>query len=116
MEGAISKVFEAALTKRSQGLPLTALEFAGVAGMNYAKARTLFYKTPGFPLFEGKVYWSDFEIWRRNQIGLVGNSPAPAIAPNPEDPSEGRFRASDHSNDSQAPLPARAARLFARAA
>lgn len=56
---------------------LNAKEFAVLAGISYSTARTWF-RLPGFPVFQGVVFWSDFVQWRTQQNGLRQPSAAKA--------------------------------------
>jgi hypothetical protein len=58
-----------ALAKRQLGQALNIKEFAVLAGISYSMARQWF-RLPGFPLFEGVVFWQDFERWRQQGAGL----------------------------------------------
>jgi hypothetical protein len=60
---------EDVLEKRRLGQALNAKEFAVLAGISYSTARQWF-RLPGFPVFEGVVFWQDFVDWRRSQTGL----------------------------------------------
>jgi hypothetical protein len=48
---------------------LNAKEFAVLAGVSYSTARAWF-RLPGFPVFQGVVFWPDFVQWRTQQNGL----------------------------------------------
>jgi hypothetical protein len=62
-----------ALAKRELGQALNIKEFAVLAGVSYSMARQWF-RLPGFPLFEGVVFWKDFERWREQRAGLSGSN------------------------------------------
>ena len=51
------------LEKRRLDQALNAKEFAVLVGVSYTTARDWF-RLPGFPVFQGVVFWSDFERWR----------------------------------------------------
>lgn len=57
---------EAVLEKRRLGQALNAKEFAVCAGVSYSTARHWFH-LPGFPVFQGVVFWEDFVHWRMSQ-------------------------------------------------
>ena|SRR5581483_1420421 len=57
------------LEKRRLGQALNAKEFAVSAGVSYSTARSWFH-LPGFPVFHGVVFWSDFVQWRAGHFGL----------------------------------------------
>jgi hypothetical protein len=44
-------------------------QFCLGAGLGYRAGLEL-SRLPGFPLIRGRVYWSDFVIWRRSQFAL----------------------------------------------
>ena len=56
------------LEKRRLGQALNMKEFAVLAGVSYSVAREWF-QLPGFPRFEGVVFWQDFVDWRNNRNG-----------------------------------------------
>ena len=58
---------------------LNAREFAVATGFNYLAARNLF-RMEGFPIFLGKVFWSDWETYRRRATGS-SRRPRRATAP-----------------------------------
>jgi len=60
---------EAVLQKRRLDQALNAKEFAVCAGVSYSTARTWFH-LPGFPVFHGVIFWSDFVRWRMEHNGL----------------------------------------------
>ena len=57
------------LQRRKLGQALNAKEFAVLAGLSYSTARAWFH-LPGFPVFQGVVFWEDFVQWRNAQNGL----------------------------------------------
>lgn len=61
---------EDVVQKRRLDQPLTAKEFAVLAGISYTTARTWF-QSPGFPLTFGRVFWSDFVTFRKRQQTYV---------------------------------------------
>lgn len=56
-----------ALEKRRLDQALNAKEFAVVAGISYSTARAWF-QLPGFPVFQGVVFWQDFVQWRIQRL------------------------------------------------
>ncbi|MBL9177497.1 MAG: hypothetical protein JNM65_05490 [Verrucomicrobiaceae bacterium] len=54
---------EQVLQKRRFDQALNAKEFAVLVGISYSTARDWF-RTPGFPVFRGVVFWQDFAQWR----------------------------------------------------
>ena len=60
---------EEVVEKRRLEQALNAKEFAVLAGISYSAARNWF-RTPGFPVFRGVVFWQDFVHWRGVQNGL----------------------------------------------
>ena len=60
------------IEKRRLDQALNAKEFAVLAGVSYSAARAWF-KQPGFPAFNGVVFWQDFVQWRNAKTGL-GNA------------------------------------------
>ena len=91
------------LEKRRLGQALNLKEFAVLAGVSYSVARE-WVQIPGFPRFQGVVFWQDFVDWRNERNGrktLHGNSPhqPPSIVtPEPKRSASG--------------LPPRAARIL----
>ncbi|MCP5524073.1 MAG: hypothetical protein H7A46_21255 [Verrucomicrobiales bacterium] len=66
---------ESVLEKRRLDQALNAKEFSVLVGLSYSAAREWF-RSPGFPLVKGVVFWSDFVRWRRLQSGLAtGDEP-----------------------------------------
>jgi hypothetical protein len=59
---------EAVLEKRRLDQALNAKEFAVCAGVSYSTARGWFH-LPGFPVFHGVVFWTDFVKWRAEHLG-----------------------------------------------
>ena len=59
---------EEVLEKRRLDQALNAKEFAVLAGVSYSTAREWF-RTPGFPVFRGVVFWGDFAVWRTQRPG-----------------------------------------------
>jgi len=71
----------AALRSRvQQGCAVNLQEFAAVVGITLHAAREI-AKHPGFPMFHGMIFISDFELWRRQQVGLVPVAPHTASRP-----------------------------------
>ena len=62
--------------KRRLDQALNAKEFAVLAGISYTAARGWF-RLPGFPVFRGVVFWTDFVQWRSAQTGLNNLSETP---------------------------------------
>lgn len=60
---------EAVIEKRHLDQALNVKEFAICAGISYSTAR-YWFRLPGFPVFQGVIFWSDFEQWRASQTGL----------------------------------------------
>ena len=61
---------DAVVEKRRLDQALNAKEFAVLVGISYSAARSWF-RTPGFPVFRGVVFWQDFVQWRGAQNGLT---------------------------------------------
>src|ERR1700733_12596270 len=59
----------AALQKRRLDQALNAKELAVCAGVSYSTARTWF-QLPGFPVFQGIIFWQALVEWRTDQLGL----------------------------------------------
>src|ERR1700733_2811986 len=59
----------AVMEKRRLDQALNAKEFAVCAGVSYSTARTWF-QLPGFPVFQGIMFWQDVVQWRTDQLGL----------------------------------------------
>ncbi len=57
---------QAVRVKRDADQALNIKEFAVLAGVSYSVAREWFH-LPGFPALLGKVFWTDFVLWRRSQ-------------------------------------------------
>src|SRR6476620_9679754 len=57
------------LQRREIGQALNAKQFALLAGISYSAARSWF-RLPGFPVFQGVVFWQDFVEWRQACTGL----------------------------------------------
>jgi hypothetical protein len=94
-------VLEAVLEKRRLDQALNVKEFAVCAGISYSTARSWF-RLPGFPAFQGVVFWQDFVNWRTSQ-----NSHAKAAPESHHEAGRPSLRPSD--------LPARAAQILAEA-
>ena len=71
---------EAVLEKRRLGQALNAKEFSVCAGVSYSTARHWFH-LPGFPVFQGVVFWDDFVNWRS---GHFDNEHPPASEADPD--------------------------------
>jgi hypothetical protein len=61
------------MEKRRLDQALNAKEFAVCAGVSYSTARHWFH-LPGFPVFQGVVFWTDFVHWRSDQHELSHSS------------------------------------------
>lgn len=61
---------EEARSKRDFDTGLTIKEWCLLAGYSYSKGRAI-VASDGFPIFEEKIAWSDWVIWRRRQVGLI---------------------------------------------
>ncbi len=72
------------LERRRLDQALNAKQFAIAAGISYSAALDWF-RHPGFPIFRGFVFWSDFVDWRRSRAGLTDlkNPPQPEPPPPP---------------------------------
>ena len=68
------------LQKRRFDQALNAKEFAVLAGISYSTARGWF-RLPGFPVFQGVVFWEDFKQWRMAENGLKRANPERPAAP-----------------------------------
>lgn len=60
---------QSVVQKRTLDQALNAKEFSVLAGISYSAARAWF-RSPGFPVFHGVVFWKDFVMWRQNQSGI----------------------------------------------
>jgi hypothetical protein len=105
---------EDVLEKRRLGQPLDAKSFARLAGIGYSRARQWF-NTPGFPIFEGLVFWEDFVRWRNVKTGLAASSAPPsqrnsgelaneAARPTPSNLPARAMRILDESNNGTEPV------------
>jgi hypothetical protein len=61
---------DAVLEKRRLDQALNAKEFAVCAGVSYSTARSWFH-LPGFPVFQGVIFWQGFVQWRADHNGLA---------------------------------------------
>lgn len=61
--------FAMADQRRRKNQPLNGKEFSAASATPYSAVRKLF-REPGFPLINGRVYWSDFVLWRHRRLGL----------------------------------------------
>jgi hypothetical protein len=61
--------FAMADQRRRKNQPLNGKEFSAASATPYSAVRKLF-REPGFPLINGRVYWSDFVLWRHRRFGL----------------------------------------------
>ena len=57
------------LEKRRLDQALNTKEFAVLAGISYSTAREWF-RSDGFPVLRGVIFWEDFVEWRRTEVGL----------------------------------------------
>ena len=73
---------EAVLEKRRLDQALNTKEFAVLAGISYSSAREWF-RSPGFPVLRGVVFWGDFVEWRRGETGLDQMKSVLPAAPQP---------------------------------
>ena len=86
MEKALTKISPTAVQKKIKyGQGLTAREFAVATGFAYCSARAMF-KDPEFPVFRRAgattlIFWSDWEVYRRRQVGLSRRQPKKQTAP-----------------------------------
>ena len=92
---------EAVLEKRRLGQALNAKEFSVCAGVSYSTARHWFH-LPGFPVFQGFVFWQDFVNWR-----AIQTSQTQATNELHDDAARPSFQSSD--------FPSRAARILSEA-
>ena len=73
--------FAMADQRRRKNQPLNGKEFSAASATPYSAVRKLF-REPGFPLINGRVYWSDFVLWRRRRFSLdVAPLTSPADSP-----------------------------------
>jgi hypothetical protein len=61
--------FAEVVEQERTGQALDRKRFARRAGISYSKARQWF-NTPGFPCFDGVVFWEDFVHWRNVKTGV----------------------------------------------
>jgi hypothetical protein len=99
---------ERVLQKRKLDQALNAKEFAVLAAISYSTARDWF-RVPGFPVFQGHVFWQDFVRWRSEQMAS-GNGRMKS----PDQHSEAVFKA-DGAQSRGAMIPTRAAKLLEEA-
>jgi hypothetical protein len=73
---------ELVLEKRRLDQALNAKEFAVCAGVSYSTARDWF-RLPGFPVFNGFIFWQDFVAWRtaRNACPVAPPPSSTALRP-----------------------------------
>ena len=88
---------EEARSKRDSDAGLTIKEWCLLAGYSYSKGRAI-VSSNDFPIFGEKIVWSDWIIWRRNQVGLVAGPrlQKPSV---PKSASLNKFYARLHSHD-----------------
>jgi len=92
------------LEKRRLGQALNVKEFAVLVGVSYSVARE-WVQLPGFPRFQGVVFWQDFVDWRNDQNGrkaLLKNPPLQAAS----------TAASETKRATTSSLPPRAAQIL----
>ena len=94
------------LQKRQLDQALNAKEFAVLAGIAYSTARGWF-RLPGFPVIRGVIFWADFVVWRRAQVGLTEQT-GRAVA-------EAKPKNGDSSSKTGAQYPPRATRILSEA-
>jgi hypothetical protein len=98
-----------ALWKRDHGVGLNIDEFAVLSGYDYTRARKLDW----IPRIDGKVFWDDFVLARRQRCGLLDppepveepaapSSPGPATRARQRRPAAGRSDESAHRHGSRA--------------
>ena len=87
---------EAVLEKRSLDQALNAKEFAVCVGVSYSTARSWFH-LPGFPVFQGVVFWTDFVRWRAEHHG---------------DNNPGTSHSNNDAPGASTPLPPRATQIL----
>ncbi|MBR9804064.1 hypothetical protein GYB59_21270 [bacterium] len=90
---------DAVLEKRRMDQALNVKEFAVCAGVSYSTARSWF-RLPGFPAFQGVVFWQDFVSWRMKQNSQTDDLRAEEMGTAPSCSSD---------------LPPRAARILSEA-
>lgn len=54
---------------KEDGGSLTLKQWCALANYEYTRGLAI-SKKPGFPLFESRVAWRDWESWRRQKVGL----------------------------------------------
>jgi hypothetical protein len=96
---------QAVRMKRDADQALNIKEFAVLAGVSYSVAREWFH-LPGFPALLGKVFWSDFMLWRRSQ-----SRPKSLPSVNTSENGEAEYKLTPHKASPQ--WPARAASILA---
>lgn len=81
--------------KIATGQGINLKELAVHIGINYSKART-WARLPKFPSLDGVIFYADFELWRRDRLGL-GSSPQ--ASPRPRAVNAGRSGAPLRKHD-----------------
>ena len=61
---------------------LTLLELSAATELPYTTVKLL-AKEPNFPLIGGRVFYSDFKLWRRRHVGLLSASDTSTRSPRP---------------------------------
>lgn len=97
-------------TKAEKALSLRT--FMKMTGTGYSVAKKM-WDSPGFPAIAGKIFWSDFVIWRRRRMEAMELSQNLQTPPNPPLDAGHTACGSTRMNDSRAALPPRAERLLA---
>lgn len=102
--------------KKERGMALSLTEFQQVSGLGYIKAKRMSTMT-GFPIFDGVIFWVDFERWRRKMANQLLAGAACQHSPTVEDDPlhEHKFHEPSQKRDSLTSLPPRAARLLQKA-
>lgn len=100
--------------KRQSNLALSLADLAMAYGYSYTTVKKM-GQMPGFPVFCGKVLPSDFDDWRRRQVGLgalEATAPRSRTAPRSQCDVGDTSDAPAPTHDSPSALPPRAARLL----
>ena len=103
---------ESAKRRWREDLPLNLKEMAAALETSY-DAIQAWRRQPGFPIDCGKIFRSDFELWRRARLGLEKPYPNTGAHPPHSDADISRGSASTHGSPTA--LPRRAALLAERA-
>ena len=100
--------------RRQNNLALSLADIAVAYGYSYTTVKKM-GQMPGFPILCGKVLPSDFDDWRRRQVGLgalEASAPRSRTAPRPQPDGAGTSDAPARKHDSPTAWPPRAARLL----